>query len=45
MFTTDMSSKISVIDLNTPGKEKNISEISTFDLKNKLFIAVFDGNY
>ena len=43
MFTTDMIGKISVIDLNAPGKEKNISEISTFGSKSKLRIAVFDG--
>ena len=44
MFTTDMIGKITVIDLNIPGKEKNISEISTFGAKSKLRIAVFDGN-
>ena len=44
MFTCSDSGMICVLDLSTPGKEKHIKEISSFEGDDKLKSIVFDSN-
>ena len=43
MFTCNTSGGISVFDLNLPGKEKMINEISNFGTKAKLRVIKYDS--